>query len=80
VPDRYVARIVPALGFDLFFMGLIVYFLPTSAAACYGLARRAADLAIASARGSEASVGLNGMTLVWKIKRERSERVAGSVG
>jgi alkylation response protein AidB-like acyl-CoA dehydrogenase len=57
VPDRYIARVVPALGFDPFFLGLFGYFLPGLSAVYYGLARRAADLAIASARG-KSSLGL----------------------
>ena len=50
VPDRYIARKVPARAFDPFFLGLFGYFLPGLSAVYYGLARRAADLAIASAR------------------------------
>jgi alkylation response protein AidB-like acyl-CoA dehydrogenase len=57
VPDRYVARIVPALAFDPFFLGLYGYFLPWLSAVYCGLARRAADLAIAAARG-KSSLGL----------------------
>ena len=45
------------MAFDLFFLGLFAHFLPPLSAVYYGLARRASDLAIASARG-KTSLGL----------------------
>jgi alkylation response protein AidB-like acyl-CoA dehydrogenase len=57
VPHRYIARIVPSLAFDPFFLGLFAHFLPGLSAVYYGLARRAADLAIASAR-NKTSLGM----------------------
>jgi alkylation response protein AidB-like acyl-CoA dehydrogenase len=57
IPDRYIARKVPALAFDLFLLGLFANFLPPLSAVYYGAARRAADLAIASASG-KSSLGL----------------------
>lgn len=57
IPDRYVARKIPALAFDLFLLGLFAHFLPPLSAVYYGAARRAADLAIASASG-KSSLGL----------------------
>jgi alkylation response protein AidB-like acyl-CoA dehydrogenase len=50
VPDRYIARKLPAGGLDLFILSIFGYAEPTFAAIYYGLARRAADLAIAGAR------------------------------
>jgi alkylation response protein AidB-like acyl-CoA dehydrogenase len=57
IPDRYIARKIPALAFDLFLLGLFANFLPPLSAVYYGAARRAADLAIASASG-KSSLGL----------------------
>jgi alkylation response protein AidB-like acyl-CoA dehydrogenase len=57
IPDRYIARKIPALGFDLFLLALFGNFLPPLSAVYYGAARRAADLAIASASG-KTSLGL----------------------
>jgi alkylation response protein AidB-like acyl-CoA dehydrogenase len=57
IPDRYIARKVPAMGFDLFLLGVFAHFLPGLSAVYQGLARRAADLAIASAHG-KSSLGL----------------------
>jgi alkylation response protein AidB-like acyl-CoA dehydrogenase len=48
VPDRYIARKIPVGALDLFLLGLFGNFEPTISAVYYGLARRAADLAIAS--------------------------------
>jgi alkylation response protein AidB-like acyl-CoA dehydrogenase len=45
------------MGFDLFLLGVFAHFLPGLCAVYYGLARRAADLAIASAH-SKSSLGL----------------------
>jgi alkylation response protein AidB-like acyl-CoA dehydrogenase len=58
VPDRYVARKLPAGALDLFILGIFAYAEPTFAAIYYGLARRAADLAIASVR-QKSSLGLS---------------------
>jgi alkylation response protein AidB-like acyl-CoA dehydrogenase len=57
VPDRYIARVLPAGALDLFILSIFGYAEPTFAAIYYGLARRAADLAIASAR-QKTSLGL----------------------
>ncbi len=57
VPDRYIARKIPARGLDLFLLALFGSFMPPLSAVYYGLARRAADLAIASAR-NKTSLGL----------------------
>jgi alkylation response protein AidB-like acyl-CoA dehydrogenase len=58
VPDQYIARTLPAGGLDLFILSIFGYAEPTFAAIYYGLARRAADLAIAGAR-SKTSLGLS---------------------
>jgi alkylation response protein AidB-like acyl-CoA dehydrogenase len=57
VPDRYIARKLPGRMFDLFLLGLFANFLQPLSAVYYGLARRAADLAIVSVR-SKTSLGL----------------------
>ena len=57
VPDRYIARKIPAGQLDLFLLALFGNFEPMLSAVYYGLARRAADLAIASAR-QKTSLGL----------------------
>jgi alkylation response protein AidB-like acyl-CoA dehydrogenase len=57
VPDRYIARVLPAGALDLFVLSIFGYAEPTFSAIYYGLARRAADLAIASAR-QKTSLGL----------------------
>jgi alkylation response protein AidB-like acyl-CoA dehydrogenase len=57
IPDRYIARRIPPMALDLLLLGLFGYFLPPLSAVYYGLARRAADLAIAAAH-SKSSLGL----------------------
>jgi alkylation response protein AidB-like acyl-CoA dehydrogenase len=57
IPDRYIARKIPPVTFDLMFLGLFGYFIPPLSAVYYAVARRAADLAIASAR-QKTSLGL----------------------
>jgi alkylation response protein AidB-like acyl-CoA dehydrogenase len=57
VPNAYIARTLPAGTLDLFILGIFGYAEPTFAAIYYGLARRAADLAIASTR-QKTSLGL----------------------
>jgi len=57
IPDRYIARRIPPMALDPMLLGLFGYFLPGVAAVYYGLARRAADLAIASAH-RKSSLGL----------------------
>jgi hypothetical protein len=49
VPDRYITRKIPARALDPFLLALFGSFLPPLSAVYYGLAQRAADLAIASA-------------------------------
>jgi alkylation response protein AidB-like acyl-CoA dehydrogenase len=57
IPDRYIARKIAPVTFDLLFLGLFGYFMPPASAVYYAVARRAADLAIASAR-QKTSLGL----------------------
>jgi len=60
VPDRYVARVVPAgaAGIDAFVLGLFAWALLGFGNIYYGLARRALDLTIQSA-GSKRSIALS---------------------
>jgi alkylation response protein AidB-like acyl-CoA dehydrogenase len=60
VPDRYVARVVPAgaAGIDLFVLSLLAWALVGFGNIYYGLARRAYDLTIASAKQRK-SIGLS---------------------
>lgn len=50
VPDRYIARVVPAGTADLFVLSIFGWAEPTFANIYLGLAERARDLAVASAR------------------------------
>jgi alkylation response protein AidB-like acyl-CoA dehydrogenase len=58
VPNRYVSRVLPAGALDLFILSIFGYAEPAFAAIYYGLARRAADLAVTSAR-QKTSLGLS---------------------
>jgi alkylation response protein AidB-like acyl-CoA dehydrogenase len=51
VPDRYVARIVPAGALDAFILGIFAWALMGFANIYCGIARRAIDLAVVSAKG-----------------------------
>jgi len=58
VPDGYVARVVPAGALDRFLLAIFGYAEPLFASIYYGVARRAADLAVSSARQKK-SLGLS---------------------
>jgi alkylation response protein AidB-like acyl-CoA dehydrogenase len=60
VPDRYVARVVPAgaAGVDLFILGIFAWALLGFGNIYYGLARRALDVTLASIK-SKRSIGLS---------------------
>jgi alkylation response protein AidB-like acyl-CoA dehydrogenase len=60
IPDRYIARVVPAgrAGIDAFVLGVFAWALMGFANVYYGLARRALDLTIKSAK-SKASLALS---------------------
>jgi alkylation response protein AidB-like acyl-CoA dehydrogenase len=64
VPDRYVARVVPAgfAGADAFVLGVFGWAEPTFASIYCGLAERAMDLAVA-ALGKKTSVALGGRAM-----------------
>ena len=51
VPDRYIARIVPAGGADAFVLGIFAWALLGFANVYYGVAKRAIDLALPSIKG-----------------------------
>lgn len=51
VPDRYIARIVPAGGADAFVLGMFAWALIGFANVYYGVAQRAIDLAVPSVKG-----------------------------
>jgi alkylation response protein AidB-like acyl-CoA dehydrogenase len=50
VPDKYIARKVPAGGADLFVLGIFAWAEPSFASVYLGIARRALDLAVANAK------------------------------
>ncbi len=54
VPDRHVARIVPAGTADAFVLGMFAWALMGFANVYYGIAQRAIDLAVASVKGKKA--------------------------
>ena len=58
IPDRYVARIVPAGGVDAFVLGVFAWGLLGFGSVYYGIAQRALELALASVRG-KTSMGLS---------------------
>lgn len=66
VPDRYIARVVPAglAGADNFVLGVFAWAEPTFASIYLGLAQRALDLAVADAR-SKTSIALGGRAMAY---------------
>ncbi len=50
VPDKYIARVLPAGGADLFVLGVFAWVEPTFASIYLGLAKRAIDLSVQSAQ------------------------------
>jgi alkylation response protein AidB-like acyl-CoA dehydrogenase len=66
VPDRYIARVVPAgfAGADLFVLAIFAWAECTFGSIYLGLADRAIDLAVGSAT-SRVSVALEGRTMAW---------------
>jgi alkylation response protein AidB-like acyl-CoA dehydrogenase len=66
VPDRYIARVVPAgfAGADLFVLGIFAWAEPTFAYIYTSLARRARDLAVEDVR-RKTSVALGGRSMAW---------------
>jgi alkylation response protein AidB-like acyl-CoA dehydrogenase len=64
VPDRYIARVVPAgfAGADAFVLGIFAWAEPTFASIYLSLARRAMDLAV-EGLGKRTSIALGGQTL-----------------
>jgi len=66
VPDRYVARVVPAgfAGADLFVLGIFAWAEPTFAHIYTAIAQRARDLAVASVK-QKTSVALGGRSMAW---------------
>jgi alkylation response protein AidB-like acyl-CoA dehydrogenase len=66
VPDRYIARVVPAgfAGADLFVLGIFAWAEPTFGHIYAAIAQRARDLAVAGAR-EKTSVALGGRSMAW---------------
>jgi alkylation response protein AidB-like acyl-CoA dehydrogenase len=66
VPDRYIARVVPAglAGADAFVLGIFAWAEPTFASMYIGLAERALELAVAGAR-KRTSIALGGRALAY---------------
>jgi alkylation response protein AidB-like acyl-CoA dehydrogenase len=66
IPDRYVARVVPAglAGADQFVLGILAWAEPTFASMYIGLAERALELAVAGAK-KRTSIGLGGRALAY---------------
>ena len=64
VPDRYIARVVPAgfAGADAFVLGIFSWFEPTCASIYLSIARRAMDIAV-EGLGKRTSIALDGKTL-----------------
>jgi alkylation response protein AidB-like acyl-CoA dehydrogenase len=58
VPDKYIARIVPAGGVDAFVLGAFAWALLGMANVYYGVAQRALDLALPGIKG-KTSLGLS---------------------
>ena len=50
VPDKYIARKLPAGTADLFVLGIFAWAEPSFASVYLGIARRAMDLAVANAK------------------------------
>jgi alkylation response protein AidB-like acyl-CoA dehydrogenase len=66
VPDRYIARVVPAglAGADLFVLAIFAWAEPTFANIYVGIAQRAIDLAVANLK-KRTSIGLGGKALAY---------------
>jgi len=66
VPDRYIARVVPAgfAGADLFVLGIFAWAEPTFGHIYTAIAQRARDLAVAGV-GQKTSVALGGRSMAW---------------
>jgi alkylation response protein AidB-like acyl-CoA dehydrogenase len=66
VPDRYIARVLPAgfAGADLFVLGIFAWAEPTFGHIYASIAQRARDLAVAGV-GQKTSVALGGRTMAW---------------
>jgi alkylation response protein AidB-like acyl-CoA dehydrogenase len=66
VPDRYIARVVPAgfAGADLFVLGIFAWAEPTFGHIYTAIAQRARDLAVAGVR-QKTSVALGGRSMAW---------------
>jgi len=66
VPDRYVARVLPAgfAGADLFVLAIFAWAEPTFGHIYAAIARRARDVAVASVR-QKTSVALGGRSMAW---------------
>ena len=66
VPDRYIARVVPAgfAGADLFVLGIFGWAEPTFGHIYTAIAQRARDLAVAGV-GQKTSVALGGRSMAW---------------
>jgi alkylation response protein AidB-like acyl-CoA dehydrogenase len=76
IPDRYVARVVPAglAGADLFVLGIFAWAEPTFASIYLSIARRALDLAVAGAH-KKTSIALGGRAMAYhpEIQHEIAE-------
>src|SRR5262245_7086622 len=66
VPDRYIARVVPAgfAGADLFVLGVFAWAEPTFGSIYTALAERARDIAVAGVQ-QKTSVALGGRSMAW---------------
>jgi len=66
VPDRYIARVVPAgfAGADPFVLGIFVWAEPTFGHIYAAIAQRARDIAVASVQ-QKTSVALGGRSMAW---------------
>jgi alkylation response protein AidB-like acyl-CoA dehydrogenase len=66
VPDRYIARVVPAgfAGADLFVLGIFAWAEPTFGSIYTALAQRARDIAVAGVQ-QKTSVALGGRSMAW---------------
>ena len=76
VPDRYIARVVPAglAGADLFVLGVFAWAEPTFASVYVGIAKRALDLAVDGvSRKTSAAMGGRAMAYNPMIQHEIAE-------
>jgi len=66
VPDKYIAHVTPAgfAGADLFVLGIFAWAEPSFASVYLGIAQRAIDLAVASAR-RRTSIALGGRSMAY---------------